>query len=122
MPHVTLAKELILQHRAERRRERHGKLKRHMIIDQALHHAHQRDITFRYCFEEPVFFQKMLVVGMANERQMRVKSERERTGYGKTSSVSFRVMRGTYHKISWHSSEDGRGIRGRRCREVSVIS
>ncbi len=81
MPHVTLAKELILQHRAERRRERHGKLKRHMIIDQALHHAHQRDITFRYCFEEPVFFQKMLVLGMANERQMRVKNERERTGH-----------------------------------------
>src|ERR1700730_1684788 len=80
MPYVTLAKQLVLQHCAERRRERHGKLKRHMLIDQALHHAHQWDITLRYCFEEPVFFQKMFVLGMANERQMRAKNERERTG------------------------------------------
>src|SRR4029077_18095072 len=80
MPYVKLAKQLVPQHRAERRRERHGKLEWHMLIDQALHHAHQRHITLRYCFEEPVFFQKMLVLGMANERQGCVKNESERTG------------------------------------------
>src|SRR6266480_350820 len=80
MAYVTLAKQFVLQHRAERRRERHGKLKRHMIIAQALHHTHKGDITLRYCFEEPVFLQKMLVLGMANKRQMGVKNERERTG------------------------------------------
>src|SRR4029077_6131283 len=80
MPYVTLAKQLVPQHRAERRRERHGKLKRHMLIDQALHHAHQRHITLRYCFEEPIFFQKMLVLGMANEWKVCVKNESERTG------------------------------------------
>ena len=77
MPHVALAKQLVLQHRAERRRDRHGKLNRHMIVYQALHHAQQRDITLRYCFEQPIFLQKMLMFGMANERQMRMKNKRE---------------------------------------------
>src|SRR5215470_17432510 len=81
MPHVTNAKQLVPQHCAKRWGERHGKFKRHTLIDQALHHAHQWDITLSYRFKEPVFFQKMLVLGMANERQVRVKDERERTGH-----------------------------------------
>ena len=33
MPHVALTKQLILQHRAEGRRDRDGKFKRHMLIN-----------------------------------------------------------------------------------------
>jgi len=51
-----------------------------MIVYQALHHAQQRDITLRYCFEQPIFLQKMLMFGMANERQVRMKNKRERAG------------------------------------------
>src|SRR6266478_1194595 len=91
MPYVTLAKQLVPQHCAERRRERHGKLKRHMLIDQAPHHAHQRHITLRYCFEEPVLFQKMFIFRVANERQVRVKNEREVSRHGATLNVSFRA-------------------------------
>src|SRR4029450_13088064 len=40
MLHVTLAQKPILKHRAEGRRDRHGELERHTLIDQALHHAH----------------------------------------------------------------------------------
>src|SRR6266487_7118149 len=95
MPHVTLAKQLVLQHCAERRCERHGKLKRHMLIDQALHDAHQRDITLRYCFEEPVFFQKMLVLRMANEWKVCVKNYSEITG----RHCGFRTAEGGFRLI-----------------------
>src|ERR1043166_3442922 len=80
MPHVTLAKQLVLQHGAECRGKRHGKLERHTLVHQALHHAHQWDVTLGYRFEEPVFFQEMLMFWMANERKMRVKNQRERAG------------------------------------------
>src|SRR5262249_1301117 len=80
VPHVTLTQEPILKHCAKRRRDRRGQLERHTLIDQAVHHAHQRDITLRYCLEEPVFFKKMLMFRMTNERQVRVKYERDRTG------------------------------------------
>src|SRR6266496_4099648 len=80
MPHIALTKQLILQHRAERRRDRDGKLKRHMLINQALHHAHQWDVALGHRLEEPVLFEEMLMFRMTNEWKMRVKNERKRTG------------------------------------------
>ena len=98
MPHIALTKQLILQHRAERRRDRDGKLKRHKLINQALHHAHQWDVTLGHRLEEPVFFEEMLMFGMTNEWKMRVKNERKRTGHRGTFNVSFRAKRGTSHE------------------------
>src|SRR5258705_7925946 len=77
MPHVAFAKQFVLQHCAERRRDRHGQLERHTLIDQALHHAQQWDVTLGHRLEEPVFFEKMLMFRMTNERKMRVKNERQ---------------------------------------------
>ena len=84
MPHVALAKQFVLQHCAERRRDRHGQLERHMLIDQALHHAQQWDVTLGHRLEEPVFFEEMLMLRMTNEWKMRVKNEREITGIANT--------------------------------------
>ena len=95
MPHVALTKQLILQHRAERRRDRDGKLKRHMLINQALHHAQQWDVTLGYRLEEPAFFEEMLMFRMTNEWKMRVKNERERPGHRSTLTLSFPAKRGT---------------------------
>src|SRR5206468_10376440 len=72
MPHIALTKQLILQHRAERRRDRDGKLKRHVLINQALHHAHQWDVTLGHRLEAPVFFEEMLMFRMTNKWKMRV--------------------------------------------------
>ena len=77
MPHVPLGKQLVLQHYAERRSDRHGQLKRHMFIDQALHHAQQWDVTLGHRLEEPVFFEEMLMFRVTNEWKMRVENERE---------------------------------------------
>ena len=77
MSHVAPAKQLVLQHCAERRGDRHGQLEQHALIDQALHHAQQWDVTFGHRLEEPVFFEEMLMFRMTNERKMRVKNERQ---------------------------------------------
>jgi hypothetical protein len=95
MAHVALAQQLVPHHCAERRRDRHRQLERHMLIDQAPHHAQQWDVTLGHCLEEPVFFEEMLVFRMTNKWKMRVKNERERTVHRKTFSVSFRAKRGT---------------------------
>ena len=78
--HITLEKQLILQHGAEGRGNRHGQLERHRIARQPLHHADQRQVRFRDGLEEPVFLEKLVVLGMPHEWQMRVKNERERAG------------------------------------------
>jgi hypothetical protein len=77
MPNVTLAQKLILQHRAKCWRERHRELERHVIVHQSLHRLQERDVGLADCFEQPVFFEEMLVLWMPNERQMRMKNERE---------------------------------------------
>src|SRR6266487_495112 len=80
MPYVTFAKQLVPQHCADGWRDGHGELERYAVVHQTLHHAQQRNVSLRYRFEEPIFFQKMLVLRMANEWKMRVKNKRERTG------------------------------------------
>src|SRR5437867_9788598 len=77
MAHVALAQKLVLQHRAQGRRERHCEFERHVVVHQPLHHLQERDVSLGDRFEEPIFLEKMLVLGMPDERQMRVKNERK---------------------------------------------
>ena len=77
---VAIPQQLVLQHGAQRRRDRHRELERHFVADQPLHHGNQRQISFGDGFEEPVFLEKLFVLRVPDERQMRVKNERERTG------------------------------------------
>ena len=95
MLHVPLAQELILKHDAERRRERHGEFERHAVAHQSLHHPQQRNVALGDRFEEPVFFEEMLMLGMPDERKVRVKNEGDVTRHTITFSVSFRAERGT---------------------------
>ena len=74
MAHVAAAQQLVLQHRAERRRDRHRQLERHAIAQQPLHHRDERDVGFGDRFEEPVFLEELVVLRMAHERQVRVKN------------------------------------------------
>ena len=77
VPDVALTQKFVLQHRAQRRCQRHRELEWDVVVHEALHHLQQRDIRFGDCLEEPVFLEKMLVLGMPDERQVRMKNERE---------------------------------------------
>ena len=77
MLNVTISQKLVLQHRAKRRRERHGKLERDVLVHQSLHHAQKRDIRLGDRLEEPIFLKKMLVFRMPDEWEMSVQNERE---------------------------------------------
>src|ERR1051326_1153386 len=79
VPLITLAQKRILEHRAERWRKRHREFERHSVIHQTLHHTQQRNVTFRDRFEEPVFFEEMLMLRMPDEWKMRVEDEGEVT-------------------------------------------
>jgi hypothetical protein len=85
MPDVAFAQEIVWQHRAKRGCERHCELKRDIVVPEPLHHLQQRNVGFGDRLEKPVFLEKMLVLRMPNERQVRVKNEREvihtETGY-----------------------------------------
>ena len=48
--------------------------------DQPLHHRDERKVRFGDGLEEPVFLEKLFVLRVPHERQMRVKNEREVTG------------------------------------------
>src|SRR5204862_2564091 len=78
---VTLQQQLVLQHRAERRRDRHGQLERNFVAQQPLHHPEERDVAFGYRLEEPVFLEKFVMLRMPDKWQVRVKNEREVTDH-----------------------------------------
>src|SRR5207244_7099569 len=81
MPDVALAQKFVLQHRAQRWGERHREFERNLVVREPLQHLQQRDVSFGDRLEEPVFLQEVLVLRMPNERQVRVKNEREVTGH-----------------------------------------
>ena len=83
MAQVSLLEQLVAEHRAERRRERHRQPEGDAVVGQPPHHAQERQVRFGDGFEEPVFLEKILVLRMPDERQMRVKNERERTGHAR---------------------------------------
>src|SRR6266571_2551117 len=77
VPHVTVLQQRVKQHRAEGGGERQGQPCVHAVAQPAIHDLNERQISFGEGFEEPVFFEKMLVLRVPNERQMRVEDERE---------------------------------------------
>jgi hypothetical protein len=108
MSQVTLAQKLVLQHSAKRGRERHRELEGHAVAHQSLHHFQQRNVRLGYCFEEPVFLEKLLVFWMSNERKMRVKNEREithrpnrRPENGNRKEKKSKICPGTVENADW---------------------
>src|SRR5207237_5746610 len=103
MPDVALTQKFVSQHRAKSRRERHREFKRNVVVHQPLHHLQHRNVSFGDRLEEPVFLKKMLVLGMPDERQVRVKNEREMTSHCGTFTLSFRAERGISHWLMGHA-------------------
>ncbi len=80
MPHVASLEQLVLQHRAERWRDAHRELERHGVAPEPLKHVQEWDVRFGDRLEEPIFFEKLLVLRVPNEWQMCVENEREVAG------------------------------------------
>ncbi len=78
-PHITLLQKLVAQHRGQRRRDRHGEPEIATVVDQPVHHVDQRNVGLRDRFVEPIFFEEFVVLGVPDEREMRVKNESEIT-------------------------------------------
>ena len=74
---VTVLQQRVEQHRAKRGRERQREARVHAVAQPAVHDLNQRDVSLGDGLEEPVFLEKLFVLRMAHERQMRVEDERE---------------------------------------------
>ena len=77
--HVAASEQLVLQHRAKRRRDGHCELEGHAVAQEPLHHAQERNVGLGDGFEEPVFLEELRVLRMPNEGEMRVQDDRDRT-------------------------------------------
>src|SRR5207244_11360059 len=91
---VALLQKLVLQHRGQRRRDRHGELERHGVVDQPLHHLQQRDVRLGYRLEQPFFLQKMFLHRMSDEREMRMEDQREVAGHSNNLEAWQRKLQG----------------------------
>ncbi len=58
------------------------------FVDQPAHHAEQRKVGLGDGFEEPVLLEKILVLGMPDERQMGVEDESEMSRACQSSKCS----------------------------------
>ncbi len=76
---VAVLQQLIAQHSRERRRDRHGEAEIAAILQQPIHHVDERDIGFRNRLVKPILLEEFLVLGVTDEREMRVKNESEVT-------------------------------------------
>src|ERR1700688_1549063 len=72
---IALAQQSIIEHRAERRRERHGEPERNTIANQTFKYLPEWQIRFRNRLEQPIFFQEVGVFWMSNKWQMGVENK-----------------------------------------------
>jgi hypothetical protein len=75
MPLVPILQERIEQHRAKCWGEGQRQTCFHAVVRPAFHDLEERHVGFGDGFEQPRLFQKLFVLGMADERQVRVENE-----------------------------------------------
>jgi hypothetical protein len=78
---VAFLQQRIAQHRAQRRRQRHRQARVHAVALPAVHHLQERQVGFGDGFEQPAFLQKLFVLRMAHERQVRVEDDGKVAGH-----------------------------------------
>src|ERR1043166_7983522 len=79
MPDVAELQERIREHAGQRRRDRHGEPPVGTVAIEPLHHFEERDVGLGDRFVEPVFFEKVVVFGMAYVREVSVQYKAEIT-------------------------------------------
>ncbi len=74
---IAVLQKLVAQHRGQRRRDRHGQPEIAAVVEQSVHHVDERNVGFRDGLIQPVFLEKLVVLGMPDEGEMRVEEESE---------------------------------------------
>jgi hypothetical protein len=77
MPLITLLQQRVEQHRTKRRRQRQCDRRVHLVAAPAFENLQQGDIRLGDGFEQPAFFQELVMFRMAHERQVCVQDERK---------------------------------------------
>ena len=72
---VAVLQERIAEHGGQRRRDRHGQAPIDAVALQAVEDFQERDVGFGDGLVEPVFFEEIVVLGMADEGQMGVQDQ-----------------------------------------------
>ena len=74
------AQEIVLQHVAERRCERHGERDRDRVLRESIEHADERQVTLEDGLEQPALLEVTRVLGMAHVGEVRVEDDCEIAG------------------------------------------
>jgi hypothetical protein len=77
VPVVAATQQLVVEHRRERRRDRHGDAEPDALFAQAEERLQQRHVGLGDRLEEPVLLEEVVVLGVAHERQVRVQHQAE---------------------------------------------
>ena len=72
-----LAKQLVVHHRRERRREAHREREGHAVVREPIERVEERQVALDERLVEPALLEVPRVLGVPHERQVRVEDERE---------------------------------------------
>jgi hypothetical protein len=80
VPPIAHPQQIVVQHGGQRRRDRHGDAIGDALGAQPIESLQQRHVRFADGFEQPVLFQKVVVLRVTHERQVGVQDQRDVTG------------------------------------------
>ena len=75
VPDIAAAEQIVSQHGDQGRSKHHGEPKIDPVMDEPLHNPEQRDVALRYGLVKPGLLEKVFVLGMPHEREMRVENK-----------------------------------------------
>jgi hypothetical protein len=78
----TAPDQIVVQHRDQGRREREGDPPARAAVGASLEDAQKREITLEQRLDEPAFLERILVLGMAHVRKVRVEQDRKEARRG----------------------------------------
>ena len=94
VPPASLPEERVGEHLQQRGRQRQGHAERHALVAEPVPGQEDRDVRLRDRLEEPLLFEESLVLGMMDERQVRVQHDRQmRVGHRPASLAARRRRR-----------------------------
>src|SRR5688572_31986263 len=109
---IAFLEKRISKHFAKRRRDVHGDPGRCPGFVQMLKNEDKRKVNLRYCFVEPVLFEKLRILRVPDKRQMGVKNETEVSDWHKRVRRSWPVC--SLSTMSITTNDDPRTTNGYR--------
>jgi hypothetical protein len=75
--HIAVLQQRVREHRRQRRRDRHGQPPVHVVAFQAVEHFQQGDVRLGDRLVEPVFFEEIVPLRVADEGEVGVQHKAE---------------------------------------------